>query len=84
VAQEALNNIMKHAKATTVEVSLVANKESLVLMIEDNGIGFENKDNLINSLGLKSMRNRIENLEGTFTIDTMKNRGTTIIAEIPI
>lgn len=83
VAQEALNNIMKHAKASTVEVSLVANKDSMVLMIEDNGIGFENKENLINSLGLKSMRKRMEDLEGRFTIDSQKKRGTTLIAEIP-
>ncbi len=84
VAQEALNNIMKHAKATTVEVSLVANEGSLILMIEDNGVGFDNNDKLINSLGLKSMQKRVEDLNGKFTIDSTKLRGTTVISEIPI
>jgi len=84
VAQEALNNIMKHAKATTVEVSLVANDGSLVFMIEDNGIGFENKEKLVNSLGLKSMRKRVEDLNGVFAIDSARQRGTTLIAEMPI
>ena len=84
VAQEALNNIMKHAGATEVQLSLTGNLNSLILIVEDNGIGFNPlKDIKIGSLGLKSMSKRMEDAGGKLRIDSSEGRGTIIIAEIP-
>lgn len=76
--QELTNNVLKHAKATEVGVHLVINEEEALLIIEDNGVGFE-QDELIFGLGLKNLESRIKLYDGQLTIDSMKNRGTTSI-----
>ena len=83
IAQEALNNIMKHANATTVQLSLTGNENSLVLMIEDNGKGFEMSKNIdLAGMGLKSMEKRMTDIGGTLNIDSKVGRGTIVVAEV--
>ncbi len=88
VAQEALNNIAKHASATSVEVSLVAGHEGVTLAISDNGAGLD-LDKLQGSkeascgFGLRSMRERVEATGGKFTLQAAPRKGVTICAEWP-
>lgn len=85
IAQEALNNIMKHAKATEVQLSLTGNENSIILMIEDNGRGFDtNRISEFSGIGLRSMEKRMMDLGGIFNIDSKLDKGTCVIAEIPI
>ena len=88
IAQEALNNTLKHAKAKKVDVMLEYGKEDVVLVIEDNGVGFDvnarsrpNKKG--KGLGLIGMRERAALLGGTLEIESAKSKGTTIIARVP-
>jgi signal transduction histidine kinase len=85
ICQEALNNISKHSHATAVDLSLVNRKKAVVLLIRDNGRGFDLRDLLCEektetSLGLKSMKERVELSGGSFTIVSRKTEGTTIKA----
>lgn len=84
VANEAFNNIRKHAAATQVELQLQADACNIVLSIHDNGIGFDINDNksIKTGLGLKSMRNRIREIGGKLIIDS-SNQGTTIKVTVP-
>ncbi len=87
VLQEALTNILKHARATQCEVSLSQKENIIELLIHDNGIGF-NK-NLIyirkrDRFGLVFMKERMEFLGGQFIIETRLEKGTTIKALLPI
>jgi signal transduction histidine kinase len=88
IAQEALNNTLKHAKATKVDVLLEFGKSDVVLVIEDNGIGFnpearsKPKDSG-QGLGLIGMRERAALLGGTLQIESARHKGTTIIARVP-
>ena len=80
--QELINNTYKYAKANLIHVSITISNE-IVLIIEDNGIGF-NSENTFNGIGLQNIKERTENLNGEFILDTVVNRGTSVIIKIPI
>jgi two-component system NarL family sensor kinase len=85
VVQECLNNIFKHAGATQINMQLIRHDSELTVMIEDNGKGFDQRMPEENSgIGLNNIRSRIEYLNGTVHIDSVLNRGTIVILEIPL
>jgi two-component system, NarL family, sensor histidine kinase DegS len=87
VAQEALENIAKHARATVVEVSLIKLDGDVFMEIHDNGKSFQVERLLsagkIARLGLLGMRERVEMVGGRFTVESSPGNGTTIRARIP-
>lgn len=84
VAQEALNNIVKHANASQVAVRLDCDADWLFLEIGDNGSGFDPDGNFSGHLGLTSMRERIEYCAGSLTITSAPGQGTRIVAAAPL
>jgi PAS domain S-box-containing protein len=89
VAQEALNNVRKHAHAKRAEMRVVADEEGLTLSIEDDGVGFDVERQLNDSIekrtmGLRSMRERVRLLEGELSITSKHGGGSTIVVEIPL
>lgn len=84
--QEIINNIDKHAKATYAQASVEYADKYIKVMIQDNGIGFNEEDVLKNSnnFGLIGMKERVELLDGEFSIYSIKNSGTSIMFKIPI
>jgi signal transduction histidine kinase len=85
VAQEALRNISRHAKASIVQLSLALDDGGLLLAVSDNGSGFEpGAPTRRPSLGHASMRERIRLLKGKLDIQSIPGRGTTIRAWVPI
>jgi two-component system CheB/CheR fusion protein len=89
VAQEALNNVVKHAHATRVDVVLEANGPEIALVIEDNGVGFdaaaaEKADKPASGIGLIGMRERAALIGGTLQVESAPGRGTTIYLRYPV
>lgn len=85
IFQETLTNIMRHAKATKVEVSLIEQEKYLVLTVRDNGAGIsENDIKNTKSIGLLGMRERAALLGGDVTFKGLPARGTTVTVRIPI
>ena len=83
VLQEALTNIVKHAKADRVEIGLRREEGNLVLTVADNGIGMPKvRNRKIESYGLAGIRERIGMLGGEFRIRT-GDTGTTLVFVIP-
>jgi signal transduction histidine kinase/Flp pilus assembly protein TadD len=84
IIQECISNIIKHASASIIDISLIKDKDGISISIEDNGIGFE-LSNLKNKegIGLQNIRNRIEYLNGTVEWDTQKGKGTLVAMFIP-
>ena len=83
IIQEALTNVVKHAHATQVDIILMKRAEQLVLIIEDNGIGFDPQaipDN--GHLGVFGMRERAQMIDGNLVIESTPGKGTTIIVEV--
>jgi PAS domain S-box-containing protein len=84
IVQESINNILKHAKAKTVTVQLMAYEDIIVLSIEDDGKGFNiGSNDKSQSFGLDSIRHRAQLLSGDAIIDSSAGHGTTITVEIP-
>lgn len=84
VFREALSNIEKHAKSSYVSVELIWDKEDLALMIADNGNGFRLDDTQVrNHYGLKFMQERIESLNGFFSVNTKNGFGTRVEITLP-
>ncbi len=86
VAQEALNNVAKHARATQASVVLEMRNGKVTLIVEDNGVGFVPKQPDPESercMGILGMKERAELVGGTLEIESMPGQGTTIFARVP-
>ncbi len=84
-AQEAISNVLKHADATQLEISLERENGKVRLSVEDNGQGFEPSaasQKEMPSWGLKIMRERIESIGGTVEIESKPGKGTRVTFEI--
>jgi PAS domain S-box-containing protein len=85
IFQETLTNVARHAKATRAEVVLQKQRDRLVLLIRDNGRGFDQASpSLSKSLGLLGMRERAAILGGQVNISSAPGKGTTVTAWIPL
>ncbi len=88
VIQEALNNVVKHAQATTVRVAIRRENERIVVSVEDDGVGFPSIPARTNALeggvGLISMRRRTELLHGRFDVLSSPGRGTMVRIMLPL
>jgi signal transduction histidine kinase len=84
VVQEALTNISKHAAASKVSILLVRRESSVTAVIEDDGRGFTNVDELRGGIGLAGMRERLALLDGRLTIESPRGAGSTLVAEVPL
>jgi hypothetical protein len=86
IVQELATNIIKHSKATDVNIYLTQHSnQNLNIIIEDNGVGFNPKDKAKSEgIGLKNIERKVEQMNGTFTIDSIISKGTTIIIDIPL
>ena len=85
VTQEALRNIARHAAASAVRISLLRQDHELHLSVEDNGKGFDaQRQRARPSLGLASMRQRIELIGGELDVETAVDQGTTVRACVPL
>jgi signal transduction histidine kinase len=85
VAQESLQNVVKHSKAKDAKVTLEAKAKNIRLQVLDSGIGFDSEEvRGRNGLGIISMRERLRAIGGRLTIHSRFNKGTHIEAFIPI
>jgi signal transduction histidine kinase len=85
VAQEALRNVVKHAKAETARVSLLRDNGRLAMRVADDGVGFDSRSpRRSRGLGLISLDERVRILNGTFGIDSSPSRGATVSVSLPV
>ncbi|HEU4493278.1 MAG TPA: CHASE domain-containing protein [Rubrobacteraceae bacterium] len=84
IAQEALHNTTKHARASRIQIRMQCSPKHVNLEICDDGIGFDPRGNFPGHLGLRSMRERIERLGGTLAVESAPGKGTDIRAWMPI
>ncbi len=77
IVQEALNNAIKHGKATCIAIRLFREKGAIVLAVSDNGVGFPEKPNK-KGMGLNIMQYRASSIGSSFEIVTKRNKGTVV------
>ena len=85
IAQESLANVMKHAQASRVMVSLASTADAITLTVQDDGVGFDTQQlaNNHRGLGLISMAERLRLVRGTVTIDSLPHQGTRLYIKVP-
>ena len=83
IIQEALNNVIKHAQATTADLKITEKENEILITIKDNGKGFKREQNR-KGFGLLNMNDRANLLNGSFFIDSTTGSGTTIEIKIPL
>lgn len=84
IIQEALANVVKHAHATRLDVYLKQQDNELMLILEDNGVGFDYKTiTSEKSFGLSGMQERTEMIAGKFSMEATKGNGTAIFVTVP-
>jgi signal transduction histidine kinase len=84
IAQEAISNAMRHARATTISVTLQSNSPNLILEVKDNGSGMAGEAQASEGFGLANMRARVKKLRGSLKIQTACGSGTRVIVSVPI
>jgi signal transduction histidine kinase len=85
VIQECVNNVVRHANASTLDITILRDKEGISATIEDNGKGFDAKDNTkFEGIGMRNIITRIEYLKGTVEFDSAPGRGTAVLIQVPI
>jgi PAS domain S-box-containing protein len=82
IAQEALNNVLKHARAKHVNVSLKSKKTNFILEIEDDGVGFDPKVTDSGGIGMRSMRERVAQIGGKLKILSTPGKGAKITVTV--
>ncbi len=84
IAQEALHNIVKHARASNVVLRLARQEREVFLEVCDNGKGFDPTGPFPGHLGVRSMRERVTKIGGTLTIESAPGQGTCIHVQVPL
>jgi PAS domain S-box-containing protein len=84
IAQEALHNVVKHARANTVGIKMELDSERITLEVSDDGTGFDGHREFPGHLGLRSMRERASRLGGTLEVEAAPGQGTRVCVRIPI
>jgi signal transduction histidine kinase len=84
IAQEALNNMVKHAHASQASLRLARLDGAILLEVNDNGCGFDVAATYPGHLGLTTMRERAERAGGRFEVESAAGKGVHIRVEIPV
>jgi signal transduction histidine kinase len=84
IVQESLTNVVKHAQASNVSVVVTRGDGRIKAVIEDDGTGFEPETAGGEGIGLVGMRERIELLDGSLTVESSERTGTTVAVEVPV
>jgi PAS domain S-box-containing protein len=86
IVQELLNNSVKHAQASTVNIFLKKGKKYIALTLEDDGIGFQGsvEEMQHNGIGIRNITSRVKGLQGSLIFDSSKEKGTSVMVEIPL
>jgi two-component system, NarL family, sensor kinase len=84
VIQECVNNAIKHAGASTLDISLIKDKDGISGTIEDNGKGFDMAATDKDGIGVKNIKSRIDFLKGTVDFDSAPGRGTLVAFHVPV
>ena len=83
IMQEALANVSRHSSASSVEIALIFQDDSVEFAVIDDGVGFDTQQQH-DGIGLDSMRERSQSIDGDFSIDSEPGQGTKIIVAFPI
>jgi len=83
IAQEAINNVVKHANAQTIEITISINEQNIEFLCKDDGCGFEASATSAGN-GILNMKERALLIDGFFSLNSVAGKGTSIVVKIPL
>jgi signal transduction histidine kinase/predicted ATPase len=83
ICQELVQNVIKHAKATTLRIQIIRHRDSLNMVVEDNGVGLM-KDTLNRGFGFSTIQSNVDLFKGTFGIESQSGKGCLVLIDLPI
>lgn len=83
IAQELINNAVRHSGAAEIHVQLIRHSDRLILAVEDNGKGMPSGDQASGGIGLKNVAARVKALDGNLMIDSRGDQGSSVTVELP-
>jgi signal transduction histidine kinase len=83
IFKEAINNAAKYSNASTVEIDLHQQGQTLILKVKDNGQGFE-EQNIVGGNGLHNQRERAKEINGQVVVNSKIDQGTELVLQLPI
>jgi len=84
VVQEALTNCARHARASQIRVTIHGREDSLILTVQDDGVGFDPEEAAGRGLGLLGIQERVRELGGKVSIFSQPGRGALLTVEVPL
>ena len=85
IAQEALNNVAKHAKASQVDIELLDSQDNILMTLTDNGVGFDTTKKSISSpghWGMTNLKERARAVNGELLIRSVPGQGTQVVVQV--
>lgn len=83
LVQESLQNAIKHAEASLIKVKVEIGEQTLAIVVDDNGKGFDKEAILDNSFGIMGMKERVQMLDGKIAIQSKEGKGTKVLINVP-
>jgi signal transduction histidine kinase len=83
ICQELVQNVFKHARATSLRIQIILHNDSLNLMVEDNGVGML-KENMAPGFGFTSIQSSVDLSRGTFGIESQPGKGCLVLIDLPV
>ncbi|MEM9324272.1 MAG: sensor histidine kinase [Bacteroidota bacterium] len=83
IIQELLTNALKHAKANKISIQINKHEDAIKLLFEDDGVGFDTSK-VTEGIGLRNIKDRLEQLEGGLYVDSALGRGTVVDIDLPL
>jgi signal transduction histidine kinase/predicted ATPase len=83
ICQELVQNVIKHAKATTLRIQIIRHNDSLNMMVEDNGVGLI-RDSMSRGFGFSTIQSNVDLFKGTFGIESQPGKGCLVLIDLPI
>ena len=84
VVQEALTNVVRHARANSIYVTFMTAAESVELIVVDDGVGFVAGERTRGGLGLRSIHERVRFMQGSVSVESRPGEGTTVLVRLPM
>lgn len=85
IVQECINNVVKHAHASQMDISITKEEADVSIIVEDNGIGFNVQEKMLSpGVGLENILSRVQYLKGRVEYDATENRGTVVAVRVPL
>ncbi|MEL3970758.1 sensor histidine kinase [Rossellomorea oryzaecorticis] len=84
LVQECVQNALKHAESTQIQVKVEVKKDKITVVVKDNGKGFDKELQKTGSFGIMGMKERVDLLEGDITIDSKVGAGTVVLIHVPL